>query len=202
MRRARGFTLYEMLIAVAMVGLLASFAYQGFDQVARTTAQQDASNARLAAVQRSVALLASDLEQVQARPVREGYHGSPEPALRGGSGAASPLEFTRAGWRNPASSNHGPLQRVAYAIVDGKLVRNTWRVLDRAPDSVATRRELLTGVSGLELAFLTADEWIPAWPPAGDDIAASALPRAVRVTFTVEGEGRITRVVELLDEAP
>ncbi len=202
MRHARGFTLYEMLIAVAMVGLLASFAYQGFDQVARATTQQDASNARLAAVQRSVALLASDLEQVQPRPVREGYHGSAEPALSGGSAAAVPLEFTRAGWRNPGDANHGPLQRVAYAIVDGKLVRNAWRVLDRAPDSVATRRELLAGVSALELAFLAGDEWVPNWPPAGEDVSASALPRAVRVSFTVEGEGRIERVVELLDEAP
>ena len=202
MRQARGFTLYEMLIAVAMVGLLASFAYQGFDQVARASTQQAASNARLAALQRTLTLLASDLEQAQARPVREGYHGSPEPALRGGGGTALPLEFTRSGWRNPNDASHGPLQRVAYAVVDGKLERSTWRVLDRAPDSAATQRELLAGVSAFDLAFLAGDEWLPTWPPAGEGVAASALPRAVRVSFTVEGEGHIERVIELLGDAP
>lgn len=202
MRRARGFTLYEMLIAVAMVGLLAAFAYQGFDQVTRATAQQDASNARLAAVQRSLQALANDLEQAQARPVREGYHGSVEPALRGGGGAASPLEFTRAGWRNPVALNHGPMQRVAYGVVDGDLVRSVWRVLDRAPDSLSTQRVLLSGVSALEVAFLAGDGWGPDWPPPGDGVAAGELPRAVRVSFTIEGEGRIERVVELLGSAP
>lgn len=202
MRQAHGFTLYEMLIAVAMVGLLASFAYQGFDQVARAATQQDASNARLAAVQRSLGLLASDLEQAQARPVREGYHGSLEPALRGDGGATLPLEFTRAGWRNPGDANRGPMQRVAYAIVDGELIRSAWRVLDRAPDSLASRRVLLAGVSALELEFLVGDGWVPSWPPAGEETAASELPRAVRVAFTVEGEGRVERVVELLGTAP
>lgn len=202
MRQARGFTLYEMLISVAMVGLLAAFAYQGFDQVMRATAQQATSHARLAAVQRSLQALASDLEQAQSRPVREGYHGSVESALRGGGGAPLPLEFTRAGWRNPAALNHGPMQRVAYAVVDGDLVRSVWRVLDRAPDSQPTQRVLLTEVSAFEVAFLAGDDWVPDWPPAGDGVVSGELPRAVRVSFMVEGEGRIERVVELLGTLP
>lgn len=202
MPRARGFTLYEMLIAVTLVALLCLFAYQGFDQVIRASAQLEPDNARLAAVQRSLSVLANDLEQAQPRPVREGYHGSSEPALRGGAAVALPLEFTRAGWRNPTGANHGPMQRVAYAIVDGELVRSVWRVLDRAPDSEPVQRVLLEGVSGFEVAFLVGDGWAPDWPPADSDLAASELPRAVRVAFTVEGEGRIERVVELLGAAP
>lgn len=198
--RARGFTLFEMLIAVALVGLLTTFAYRGLGEVQRATAQRAESDARLAAVQRSLSLIASDLEQAQLRPVREGYHGSPEPAMRGG-GASAALEFTRAGWRDPAGAGHGPMQRVAYAQVDGKLVRSTWRVLDRAPDSAPVPRVLLTGVSGLEVSFLAGDAWAGDWPPLDADAASIGLPRAVRVSFTVEGEGRIERVVELLGAA-
>jgi general secretion pathway protein J len=202
MPRAHGFTLYEMLIAVTLVALLSLFAYQGFDQVARASAQQELSNARLAAVQRSLSVLANDLEQAQPRPVREAYHGSLEPALRGGAGAALPLELTRAGWRNPTGANHGPLQRVSYAVIDGDLVRSVWRVLDRAPDSEPAQRVLLEGVSSLEVAFLVGDGWAQDWPPADVDVATGALPRAVRVAFSVEGEGRIERVVELLGTDP
>ena len=201
MRIPRGFTLFEMLVSVALVGLLTAFAYRGYDEVARAVATRDVSDARLAAVQRSLTFIASDLEQAQARPVREGYHGSAEPALRGG-GSPAVLEFTRAGWRAAAGAGHGPLQRVAYALEDGKLVRSAWRVLDRAPDSVPARRVLLTGVSALDVRFLGAEDWITDWPASGDDGTGATLPRAVRIGFTVEGEGRIERVVELLGNAP
>jgi general secretion pathway protein J len=201
MRTARGFTLFEMLISIALVGLLTAFAYRGYDEVARAVAARDVIDARLAAVQRSLTLIASDLEQAQLRPVREGYHGSPEPALRGG-GAPAVLEFTRAGWRNPGGAVHGPLQRVSYALEDDKLVRSAWRVLDRAPDSVPTRRVLMTGVSALDVRFLSADDWVTDWPAVGEEGAVATLPRAVRIAFTVEGEGRIERVVEMLGNAP
>ena len=197
MRTARGFTLFEMLIAVALVGLLTAFAYRGYDEVARAVAQRDVSDARLAAVQRSLTFIASDLEQAQARPVREGYHGSPEPALRGGGNPAA-LELTRAGWRDPGGAGHGPLQRIAYALEGDKLVRSAWRVLDRAPDSTPARRVLLIGVSAFEVRFLGAEDWTTDWPASDAGDAADALPRAVRVAFTVEGEGRIERVVELV----
>lgn len=200
MRQARGFTLYEMLVSIAMLGLLAAFAYQGLDQLLRSTERQRIAAERLLGVQRTLTQLASDLEQAQARPVREGYHGSSEPALRGG-GAPLALELTRAGWRNPTGALHGPMQRVAYAVVDGKLVRSSWRVLDRAPDSLPVERELLAGVSGLEVAFLAEGSWQADWPPVGEGTDA-LLPAAVRVAFDLEGEGRIVRVVELVGGIP
>jgi len=196
-RRARGFTLFEMLISVALVGLLTAFAYRGYDEVGRTAARLDESNQRLAAVQRSLSLLASDIEQAQARPVREGYHGSLEPALHGG-GTPAALELTRANWRDPAGAGHGPLQRVAYSVVDGELVRSAWRVLDRAPDSNPSRRVLLRNVSTFTVEFLNDDSWVADWPPLSDGSADATLPRAARIAFTVEGEGRIERVVEML----
>ena len=188
MRTVGGFTLFEMLISIALVGLLTAFAYRGYDEVARAVAARDVIDARLAAVQRSLTLIAGDLEQAQLRPVREGYHGAPEPALRGG-GSPAVLELTRAGWRSAGGAAHGPLQRVSYALEGDQLVRSAWRVL-------------LRGVSALDVRFLGADDWIADWPAPDADGAVATLPRAVRIAFTVEGEGRIERVVELLGNAP
>lgn len=199
MRRARGFTLYELLLAFAILGLLAAFAWTGFSQLTQAAAQRDAIATRLTEVQRALALLQRDLLQADGRGVREAYHGSREPALVGG-GAPYPLELTRAGWRNPTGAARPPSQRVAYAVEGGALVRYAWRVLDRAPGTEPSRRVVLGEVDGLELAFLAAGEWRPLWPAPGVEPGAQPRPRAVRVALTLRDQGRIERVVELIGD--
>lgn len=203
MTRARGFTLYELLLAFAILGLLAAFAWSGFSQLTQAAAQRDAVATRLTEVQRALALVQRDLLQADGRGVREAYHGTREPALVGGA-APYPLELSRAGWRNPTHAARAPTQRVAYALEEGALVRYAWRVLDRAPGTTPLRRVLLADVDAIEVAFLAAGEWRADWPPPGAVPGAPTAPaarlRAVRVALTLGDQGRIERVVELIGD--
>ena len=153
MRATSGFTLIEVLIALAITAFISAIAYSSLstslDAVERTrvTAQ------RTAEVNRAWMIISRDLRQFVARPVRDEF-GQVEPALVGGAAARFALSFTRTGWHNPNDNPRSNLQRVNYRLEDGALWRDTYTVLDRAPDSAPQQVRLLEDVEALDLAFL------------------------------------------------
>jgi len=190
---ARGFTLLELLIALAVFAILSVMAYRGLTAVGEARARVEAQAEALAALQLALGLLERDLEQAVGRPVRDAY-GETVPAFEGSALGPQLLTLTRAGWRNPAGARRSALQRVAYRYRDETLVRVHWRVLDQAQDSPALERPLLGGVKSVDLRFLDQRlQWQSAWPPeAGDDPAR--LPRAVEITLDVAGIGPVRRL--------
>jgi general secretion pathway protein J len=192
----RGFTLVELLVALAIFAVLSLLAYGGLASVLDGSELTSARGARLGQLQRTVTHLVDDLTLAGRRPVRDAF-GDPLPALVGGAGAAAVLELTRGGWPNPTGQPRSSLQRVAYDLVDGTLVRRIWPVLDRAPDSTPLEQRLLDGVTAFELRFRADRQarWQAAWPPAAGAPGDGALPLAVELALEVEGFGRITRLV-------
>ena len=102
---------------------------------AALAAQQD----RFAAVTRAVSAFERDLRQVIARPVL-GNEGRMEYALFGDS---SSIALTRLGYANPLAEPRSHLERVLYSSERGTLRRGRYAVLDRAPDSTPSVRDLL-----------------------------------------------------------
>ena len=193
MRAARGFTLLELVVAVAVFGLLAAMAYGGLSAVLKARANTAAHSERLAALQRTWALLESDLYSVVARPVRDGY-GDPLPPLAAGLETGADLAFSRLTW-GVAGPVRSRLQRVGYRLEEGALVRQVWPVADRAPDTQAQRMRLLPDVDRVTLRLLGPEgRWQQTWPPAG---SPEALPRALEMTLEVDGWGELTRLFVL-----
>jgi general secretion pathway protein J len=191
--RVAGFTLLELLVALAIFAVVAALAYGGLRVVLDARERTDAQAQRLAEIQMALAFLTRDLEQAVDRPIRDEL-GDRRPALLGGTGAA--LEWTHGGWRNPAGQARSSLQRVAYAHDANRLVRRSWAVLDRAHDSAGNDTVLLEGVTALELRFLDGQmEWQTFWPPAIED--APGLPRAVELRLELEDGTGISRLVRL-----
>ena len=155
---------------------------------------------RLQAVQRTMRYLGGDLMQAVPRPVRDELGDGFLPAMRADLGSIFVLELTHGGWSNPAGLPRGTLQRSAYRLEEGELIRYHWTVLDRTFANEPIETVLLDDVESLLFRYLQANgEWIEQWPPVTVQGAASyrLRPRAVEIVLKLQDEGEIRRVLEV-----
>ncbi len=198
MRRQRGFTLLELVVAIAIFGLMSAMAYSGLASVLNTREHADLQADRLAEVQKAFTILGRDVEQAINRPVRDSYGSEMLPLLGGGYGSAV-LELTRTGRRNPMAQPRSSLQRIAYLFAEAELQRQSWQVLDRSSDTEPQLSRLLTKVKAVELRFMDNNhEWQPQWPSVTANPSNPAtLPVAVEITLELEDWGRLSRIFEV-----
>lgn len=210
-RSHQGLTLIELLIAMAIFAVMSAAMFLTFDSFQKGKQVTEASAQRLKHYQIAFNILSRDLQQMIPRPVRDEF-GSDAPLYSMQSDTGSDIEFTRAGWnRSPFSKvKRAELQRVSYYLEEKKLMRGSWRVLDRAEDTAPDRTELLDGVESLSFVFYYLDKQstmqsTDAWPPDSMKVGASAtpvsvpereyllLPKVVEMKLTTEDMGAITR---------
>ena len=198
MRDQKGFTLLEILVAVAVFAVMGVMAYGGLQAV--ITQQEIARDnaARLRDVQFAIRQLALDLLQVQPRPVRDELGDTYRSAVLADERNLFELELTRGGWSNPLAQPRAAIQRVAYRLEEDRLIRVHWFVPDHTLSEEPVERELLDGVVEMRLRFLgTSSEWVSQWPAtvgAGDP---ADLPRAIEVVIELEDWGEIRRLIEV-----
>ena len=201
--RRRGFSLIELLVALAVFAALAAAAYGGLAQIAATRGALAKQQDRFAEVVRAVSMLERDLRQAISRPVRGNGRGDFLPAL---AGTGDRIELTRVGFANPLAEPRSNLERVAYAADAGKLMRGRYLALDRAPDAAPTATVVLDDTQGLTLRYLGSDgAWRSTWPPSEappDMKNYELLPRAVELRIATGDIGELRRVVELPSAPP
>jgi general secretion pathway protein J len=148
-----GFTLIEVLIALAITALVATVAYSGLSGVISGAESTRAAADRSYEINRAWMIISRDMRQFVNRPVRDEF-GDVESALSGGRAARFLLSLTRGGWHNTAGHPRSTLERVNYVLEDDGLWRESYVVLDRAGNTEARRVLLLSGVEELRLYFL------------------------------------------------
>lgn len=203
MKRPAGFTLVEILVAIAIAAILATMAFSAMSEAMQNRERIKAAQARLVGLQFTVRSLVQDFSQLAPRPVRvplgEGY----EAAVLGQPGTFSQVVLSRTGWTNPAGLTRSGLQRVRYQVRDGVLYRDYWLALDAQPEPEPVQRALIDGVEGFTLRYMSEgrqwqDHWPSPQPDAGDQMRYLRWrPIAVEITLRLRDWGTITRIVEV-----
>ena len=116
--RSSGFTLIEVLIALAITAFVSIIAYTSLSTVMSGVESLRANTDRIYEINRAMMILSRDLRQFADRSVRDEF-GEIEPAMTGGELARFTLSFTRRGWHNPNGHPRSSLQRVNYRLEDG-----------------------------------------------------------------------------------
>lgn len=199
-RQQTAFTLIELLVAMAVFAILAAFAYGALGQALLSSEILADRMNRLQALQRTVRMLSDDLQQLAPRPVRDELSGNYAPALSTNFQSGFILELTRGGWNNPMVLPRSTLQRAAYRIEDGELIRYHWNVLDRTLSQEPLSQVLLDGVESIEFRFHESGGRVSAqWPPLNQLTAANPRlrPAAVEFVLQLEIEGEINRLIEV-----
>ena len=162
MRRARvvpsrsqesGFTLVEVLIAMAITAFVSVLSYQTLSTAITGIESARAASERLHEINRAYTVISRDIRQIANRPVIDEF-GQLSSAVSGGPLARDPLRLTRSGWHNSTGAPRSTLQRVAYRLEEDQLLRLTYPVLDRTTAIEATETVLLDDVDMLEFRFL------------------------------------------------
>ena len=198
--RQKAFTLIEVLVALAIFGILSALAYGALSQTLLSAEMLNERMDRLQAIQKTMRHLSQDFIQLAPRPVRLELGDSIGPALQSDLRSEYAVELTRGGWSNPVALPRGTLQRAAYRLEEDELVRYYWTVLDRTLSNEPIAVTILDGVEGLKLSYLRDNgDSIEQWPPptAPGPLGLRQRPRAVEIILTLQDQGEIRRVVEI-----
>lgn len=186
---ASGFTLVEVMVSLAIFGLLAAAGVGVMAYAADNQGIVGERMDRVAEVQRARGVLRADLAQVAPRRVRNA-DGSEARAVFTGARSGEPgvlLAFVRRGVVNPGSERGASLQYVEYRIVDGQLERSTRTALDGGMPGAP--QVLLTGVRQAGIRYREQGRWNEAW---GSSI--QAVPEAIALELQLDGVGTLEQL--------
>ncbi len=182
--RAKGFTLIEMLVAIAIFALVGAIAYTGLDRAIAIRRHLGVVRASWEARELAYYRLRTDLAQARPRPVRDSL-GAFEPAfVIRRSATATTLVFTAGGPAPFGKTRASNLRRIAYKVTGGRLEWRRWQTLDRAPGTHRATLVLLDHIRRVHLRVLTTDgRYVRSWPLPGQP---TQMPRLVRMTIRLD----------------
>ncbi|WP_341678520.1 type II secretion system minor pseudopilin GspJ [Niveibacterium sp. SC-1] len=186
-RQARGLTLIEVMVAIAIFAVLGILSWRAVSSMSDTRERMDAAFSRWQSLARVMQLLENDLLQVAPRTGPNAGATLPALILMRGS-ARDELRITR------HDGTNGGLQRRAYWLENNRLILARYPALD---DSAQPSQDvLLEGVKAVRWRFISAsageqDNWPIGLQPG------VAIPDGVRVEMDLADVGTITRTFAL-----
>jgi len=188
-RLNRGFTLLEIMIAMAifsMIGLASAqvlFSVLTSDEVSQQSAKE------LTAFQRSYQIIQRDVMQMAPRATRVNGEEPKATFILTGDGLLDSegdgVAFNRLGWRNPAQMfPRGTTQAVGYRLLENKLQRLHSLYPDQEGDIEPKVIDLLDNVEQFKLEFFGDKKWQKKWQKP-------ELPQGIAFIITTKKYGEI-----------
>ena len=194
--RGAGFTLVELLVALAIFALIAGFAYRSLQSMldSRDALQNETRKWRDIAL--FVGRMDRDLSAVLVTPTPPGVSRRMAPISQAVPRTPQTLGEGLVLMRSGSALQENVLaapQRVGWRLNGNTVERLTWSSLDASPREEPAAVAVLGSVTALDFRFLDMNgEWRRNW--AG---SPTATPAAIEVTVKLASGESITRLVDL-----
>ena len=187
----KGFTLLEVLIAIAIFSLISLASFTIFDSVLKGDASAKKQSERQNELQRAFILIERDLTQIARRSMRLNGEAPSERLIQSASDSFSSQEqaiaFVRHGWTNPGLLlPRSDMQAVAYRLTDETLQRLHYNFVDSVVGEEPKVRPLISDVTELNFEYYDGKKWQEIWP-------SNTLPNAIAIEVNTKDYGVIRR---------
>ena len=183
MAHRNGFTLVELLVAIAIFAVLSALGWKIFDYLHKVKQANSVHEQRLADVQQTYQQLLRDSVQVIA--VSTQHNGTEQAAFRLNNGR---LSFHKTGVTDPLQHGLAADERIeyVYAANEKKLYRLKYAGLNLNDAAQPLSSELLSEVDQFQITVLNPNE-LDRWPDPQDNSAHAMrqLPRGLKVQLTL-----------------
>lgn len=209
----RGFTLLEMMIAIAVMAILFSVVYSAINSAVNARSANRLASERLVKLHRGLSLIEQDIEHVIAR-FSQFPNEDWKPALdHNDAQEGEVLSLSRHGWPITQNQNASNLARVAYELTleepestdnasdtepSYKLYRQYWRDIDTLTTDPLRKRVILKGIKRIDFKFLNEkNNWVDTWPAEGGSIGNNEFDTALAGS-DMAGFQRLPRAMEVI----
>lgn len=170
-----GFTLIEILIAVAIMTIVSIMAFTSLGSITNSQEHIGLKQSQVAALQYTYQMIKQDTQQTLSRPVRDNLG-----TLQSGFKTSYDdvfLSLTRLGRANPANLNRSELQLIHYQFKDNQLTRITHPILNSADTDSGISLTFDLELTEVSVRFLDAQgHWHSSWPASGIPAVDTSLP--------------------------
>ena len=186
-----GFTLLEVLIAIAIFSVVSLASFTIFDTVLRGDENSKMRSERQNELQRAFLLMERDFTQIAKRTMRINGEAPGSSFLQTADDSflvdEQAIAFVRNGWTNPGLLlPRSDMQSVAYRLVDETLERLHYNFVDAVVGQEPRIRPLISQVTSLSFEFYDGSKWQKEW-------SGKTLPQAIAIEIDTRDYGLIRR---------
>jgi general secretion pathway protein J len=199
MKRTRGITLIEVMVAMAIIAIVATLIYTGFSQTAQNKKRVEGELDRYHEIRMGLERMARELSMAfvsaQYNPINPALQMAKTGFVGKDSGKGSRIDFTSFSHQRLYRDAHESDQNeISYYLGDDPrhsrysvLVRREQRRIDDDPQQGGEGQILIENVTKFELGYLESMtfQWLTTWDTMQAGMQPNRLPQQVRIKISV-----------------